>query len=71
MTTATLTPTLTLTITDRPTVEALQTWWDVRQADPDCALAFADNAPQNFTELRTRIVTGAYITNGVSILQTI
>jgi GNAT superfamily N-acetyltransferase len=51
----------TLTITDRPTVEALRTWWDARQADPDCALAFADNAPQNFSELYTRIATEAYI----------
>ena len=61
MPTATLMPTLTLTVTDRPRVEALRTWWDVRQADPECALAFADNAPQHFTELRTRIDTGAYI----------
>jgi RimJ/RimL family protein N-acetyltransferase len=61
MATATLMPTLTLTVTDRPTAEALRTWWDVRQADPACALAFADDAPQNFTELRTRIVTGTYI----------
>ena len=55
------TATLTLTVTDQPTSEALQTWWDARQADPDCALAFADNAPQHFTELCTRIATGAYI----------
>ena len=59
MTIAILTP--TLTVTDRSMVEALRTWWDARQADPDCALAFADNAPQNFTELCTRIITGAYI----------
>jgi RimJ/RimL family protein N-acetyltransferase len=59
MTTATRTS--TLMITDRPPVEALHVWWEARQADPACAVAFADNAPQNFVGLYTQIVTGAYI----------
>lgn len=59
MTTATLTP--TLTVTTQPTVADLQTWWEARQADPSCAIAFADNAPQHFTELCQRIATGAYL----------
>lgn len=59
MTTATLTP--VLTVTTQLTVTDLQTWWEARQADPTCAVAFADNAPQSFPELWARIASGAYL----------
>lgn len=59
MAVATLSPSA-LTIIDTPPREVLHRWWRVRQADPDTARAFTDDAPRTFTELHTLIVTDAY-----------
>jgi len=60
MASATLSPSVP-TITDTPPRELLQRWWRVRQADPDTARAFTDDAPRTFAELRTLIVTDTYL----------
>jgi len=60
MASTTLSP-IALTITDTPPREVLHRWWRVRQADPDTARAFTDDAPHTFAELHTLIVTGAYL----------
>jgi RimJ/RimL family protein N-acetyltransferase len=39
----------------------VQTWWQARCTDPDCTIAFADTAPQNFPDLLRRIATGDYL----------
>jgi RimJ/RimL family protein N-acetyltransferase len=39
----------------------LQQWWHVRQADPDTARAFTDDAPRTFVALHTLIGTSAYL----------
>jgi RimJ/RimL family protein N-acetyltransferase len=53
--------TLTITITDTPRLDDLQLWWHARQTDPDSAIAFTDDAPQDFAGLYHRIVTGDYL----------
>lgn len=60
MASATLSP-IALTLTDTPSREVLQRWWDSRQADPDIACAFTDDAPRTFAALHTLLVTGAYM----------
>src|SRR5690242_11256156 len=60
MASATLSP-LALTLTDTPSHEMLQRWWHVRQADPDTACAFTDDAPRTFAALHTLLVTGAHL----------
>src|SRR5262245_35131227 len=50
-----------LTISETPPRHALQRWWCARQADPDTARAFSDDAPQDFTAFSTQIATGAYL----------
>lgn len=50
-----------MTITHAPDHHDLQHWWQVRQADPDAALGYADDAPQSFAELVERIDSGQYI----------
>lgn len=56
-----LSATSILTITDTPTRAALHTWWSARHRDPDCALAFSDDAPQDFAALGDLIATQAYL----------
>ena len=50
-----------LTISDTPPRHALQRWWWARQADPDSAIAFSDDAPKDFIAFCTQITTGAYL----------
>jgi RimJ/RimL family protein N-acetyltransferase len=57
----TLSPLSHLSITANPRLNDLRHWWETRQADPDCAIAFADTAPTNFLELLERIVHRDYI----------
>ncbi|MGE3537380.1 MAG: GNAT family N-acetyltransferase [Candidatus Tectimicrobiota bacterium] len=52
---------LVLTLTARPPREALQQWWQARQADPETAQAFTDDAPRTFAALRLLLHTGAYV----------
>ena len=61
MATSTLLNTTSLTITNTPRREELQVWWQTRCLDPECAIAFADTAPQDFAELSQRIATGEYL----------
>jgi RimJ/RimL family protein N-acetyltransferase len=60
MASTTLSP-VVLTLTNMPPREMLQRWWQVRQADPDTAVAFTDDAPRTFAALHTLIVTDAYL----------
>jgi hypothetical protein len=50
-----------LTITAIPPRLALQQWWQARQADPDCCLAFGDDAPVNFAALCHRLACAEYL----------
>jgi hypothetical protein len=56
-----LSATSILTITDTPTRAALHTWWSARHRDPDCAIAFSDDAPQDFAALGDLIATHVYL----------
>jgi len=58
---STLLDTSAHTITDIPRRADVQTWWRARCIDPDCVIAFADNSPQNFTDLLRRITAGEYL----------
>ena len=60
MASVTLSP-IDFTLTNTPSRGVLQRWWDIRQADPDIACAFTDDAPRTFAVLHTLIVTGAYM----------
>lgn len=51
----------TLTLTDTPSLNDLRHWWKVRQADSDTALAYADDAPQDFAGLLNRLRTSEYL----------
>ena len=51
----------TLTITDMPTYDDMYTWWCTRQTDPESAVAFTDDGPRNFLDLRMYLATGAYL----------
>jgi hypothetical protein len=50
-----------LTMTDTPTYDDLQVWWQTRQSDPGTAIAFTDDGPQDFAELCYQIETGAFL----------
>ena len=50
-----------LHLTQTPSVEELRHWWAHRQADPDCAIAFADTAPQCFAEQLERLRSGTHL----------
>jgi RimJ/RimL family protein N-acetyltransferase len=58
---APLSATSMLTITDTPMRAVLHTWWSARHRDPDCAIAFSDDAPQDFAALCELIATHAYL----------
>lgn len=45
-----------LTHTDTPELNDLRYWWEIRQSDPDAAIAYGDSAPQSFAELLGRII---------------
>jgi len=47
----------TLTITDTPTEEHLQTWWDVMQCD-DLSVAYADTFPATLAAFRMDVARG-------------
>jgi RimJ/RimL family protein N-acetyltransferase len=57
----TLTAPAALTITATPTLDDLRLWWHARQTDPDSAVAFTDDAPQDFAGLYHRTATGDYL----------
>jgi L-amino acid N-acyltransferase YncA len=61
MASETLTASSTLTITHTPTLDDLRLWWHARQTDPSSAIAFTDDAPQDFAGLYHRIATGDYL----------
>ena len=50
-----------LTIPATPHCDALRTWWRARHTDPDCAIAFSDNAPHNFAALVQCITQDMYL----------
>jgi RimJ/RimL family protein N-acetyltransferase len=50
-----------LTITATPPRDALRTWWCARHTDPDCAIAFGDDAPSDFAALVQRITQDRYL----------
>jgi hypothetical protein len=47
----------TVTVTDRPTIEQLQTWWQILQSD-DLSVAYADSFPQTLTDFRLEVEQG-------------
>ena len=50
-----------LTLRGTVPLNDLRHWWEVRQADPETVLAYADDAPKDFAELFDRIRTGEYL----------
>jgi len=50
-----------VTLTNKPALNDLYHWWEIRQADPDSIIAFTDDAPKNFVELLDCINSGAYL----------
>ena len=51
---------LTLAVTDRPTIEQLQVWWEAMQSD-DLSVAYADAFPPTLTDFRREVAEGEKI----------
>ena len=49
-----------LAVTDRPTIEQLQVWWEVMQSD-DLSVAYADSFPPTLTNFRREVSQGEKI----------
>lgn len=47
----------TVTVTDRPTIEQLQVWWQAMQSD-DLSVAYADSFPETLTDFRLEVEQG-------------
>lgn len=49
-----------LTVTDRPTIEQLQVWWETMERD-DLSVAYADSFPPTLTDFRHAVAQGEKI----------
>ena len=50
----------TLAVTDTPTIEQLQVWWEAMQSD-DLSVAYADSFPPTLTDFRREVAAGEKI----------